>query len=70
MDFYFHCLRHNFTTGLVENNLPSKVITDIVGWSNENMIQIYNDQEVDDVLGDYFDENGIKEVEKKTIKDL
>ncbi len=70
VDFYWHSLRHNFCTGLVSNNLPSGVIKDIFGWSSENMIQIYNDLEIDDVLGDYFDENGIKEIEKKNITDV
>jgi group I intron endonuclease len=36
-------------------------------WSH---ISVYNDTEVDEELGKYFDENGIKEVEKKSLSDL
>ena len=70
VDFYFHCLRHNFTTGLIKNNIPAEVVKDIVGWSSLDMVGIYTDIEVDDRLGEYFDEDGIKEVEKKNLSDL
>ena len=70
VDFYFHCLRHNFTTGLIKNNIPAEVVKDIVGWSSLDMVGIYTDIEVDDRLGEYFDEDGIKEVEKKSLIDL
>ena len=70
VDYYFHCLRHNFTTGLSKANVPASVIKEIVGWSNISMVDIYDDTDVDDKLGDYFDESGVKETEKKTLKDL
>jgi len=69
-DFYFHCMRHSFTTGLFKAQIPANVIKDICGWSSIEMCNIYNDLEVDNILGDYFDKDGIKEIEKKTIKDL
>lgn len=34
VDFYFHCLRHNFTTGLSQAGVPANVIKDIVGWAS------------------------------------
>jgi len=70
VDFYFHCLRHNFTTGLSQAGVPASVIKEIVGWENVAMVDIYDDQEVDDKLGKYFDENGIKKVESKTLEEL
>ena len=70
VDFYFHALRHNFTTGLSESNIPANVIKEVVGWSSVNMVDIYVDTEVDDKLGKYFDENGIKKVEKKSLEDI
>jgi len=70
LDFYFHCLRHNFTTGLSASGIPASVIKEIVGWSNVAMVEIYDDQQIDDKLGKYFDENGIKKVEKTTLGDL
>lgn len=70
VDFYFHCLRHNFTTDLSKANIPASVIQEIVGWSNVSMVSLYDDTDVDDKLSEYFDENGIKKVEKKSLEDL
>jgi integrase len=70
VDFYFHCLRHNFCTGLSKANIPASVIKEIVGWDSVEMVSIYDDSEVDDKLGDFFGENGIKQVEKKGLNDL
>ena len=70
VDFYWHSLRHNFTTGLVSANVPANIIKDISSWESTSMIDIYDDNEVDDILGEYFDENGIKEIEKKNITDI
>lgn len=70
VDFYFHCLRHNFTTGLSQSNIPASVIKDIVGWANVAMVEVYDDTDVDDKLEKYFDTNGIKKVDKKGLEDL
>ena len=70
VDFYFHALRHNFTTNLSKANIPATVIQEIQGWSSINMVNLYDDSQIDDKLGDYFDESGVKETEKKTLKDL
>lgn len=70
VDFYFHCLRHNFTTELIKAGIPAEVIKDIVGWSSLDMVNLYTDIKIDDRLGDYFNEDGIKEIEKKSLSDL
>lgn len=70
VDFYFHCLRHNCCTGLAKAGIPAGVIQELFGWANISMVNIYNDMQVDDKLGKYFDKNGIKKVEAKTLKDL
>jgi len=70
VDFYFHCMRHNFCTGLSKANIPASVIKEIIGWENLEMVSLYDDQTVDDKLGKYFDENGIKQIEKKELSDL
>lgn len=70
VDFYWHCLRHYFTTHLVRMGLPDGVIQDIIGWSSADMLRLYTDIPIDEQLGKYFDENGIKTVEKKSISDL
>ena len=38
VDFYFHCLRHNFTTELSKSGIPANVIKDIIGWSDLSMV--------------------------------
>ena len=69
-DFYWHSLRHYFTTECVKSNLPSGVIQEIIGWSSADMIQVYSDLSSDDMIGQYFDENGIKNVEQKSLSDM
>ena len=70
IDWYWHSNRHYFTTSLCKCNIPSSVIKDIVGWENIAMVDTYNDTEVDDELGKYFDADGIKKVEQKSINDI
>lgn len=70
VDFYFHCMRHNFTTTLVKAGVPADVIKDIIGWNSLEMVNLYTDIEVDDRLGDFFSEDGIIEVEKKKLSEL
>lgn len=70
IDWYWHSNRHYFTTAMCQANIPASVIKDIVGWESTSMVDIYNDTEVDDEVGKYFDEDGIKQVEKKSLSDL
>jgi site-specific recombinase XerD len=61
VDYYWHCMRHNFCTSLALAKIPDAIIQDIIGWSSSDMLKIYKDIEVDDQLGEYFGEDGIKE---------
>lgn len=70
VDFYMHSMRHNFCTGLCKANIPSAVIKDIIGWSNEALISVYNDSDISDELGKYFSEDGIKQVGTKSLSEL
>ena len=70
IDFYFHCTRNYFTTMLCQANIPADVIKDIIGWESTDMVSLYNLTEVDDELGKYFNEDGIKQVENKSLSDL
>lgn len=70
VDFYFHCMRHQFTTSLRKSNVPPSIIKDIIGWQNISMIDTYSDLQVDDELGKYFSEDGIKQVEQKGLSDI
>lgn len=68
--FYWHSLRHYFTTELAKSNIPSSVIQDIIGWTQADMVNLYVDTSADENIGKYFDENGIKQVEAGSISDL
>lgn len=55
VDFYFHSLRHWFTTHLsAKLNVPDSVIKNIVGWSNIGMVEVYKDVDEDEEIGKYF----------------
>lgn len=70
VDFYWHSLRHSFTTALLKAKIPSSVVQSIIGWSSSDMVALYDDRDMDDELGEYFGEGGIKEVETKGLSDL
>jgi len=59
-DFYFHSMRHLFTTELYRAGIPSEIIKEICGWQNLEMVSTYVDIEASDEFDKYFDENGIK----------
>lgn len=69
-DFYWHSMRHFFTTMLSENNIPNNVIQEIVAWTSADMVTLYTDTNADDSIGKYFDENGIKQVDKGDLTTL
>lgn len=69
--FYMHSLRHFFTTQLsAEKNLPDEVIKKLVGWDSLEMVSLYKDIDIEEELGKYFDENGVKTVEQGSITSL
>lgn len=70
VDFYFHSLRHYLCTHVSKLNIPDNVIKEFFGWDSISMVGIYSDLSPEDKFGDYFGEDGIKQVEKKTLKDL
>ena len=70
VDFYFHCLRHNFTTELLRAGIPAEVVKEIVGWASIDLVSTYDDRPKDEVLGQFFSDEGIKQVEQKGLKDL
>ncbi len=59
MDFYWHSLRHYFTTHLVRAGIPDSVITQIVGWESADMCKVYTDIEADEQIGMYFKDGEI-----------
>ena len=69
-DIYMHCLRHMFTTHLLQCGIPANIVKDIQKWESLEMVSRYDDSEIDDELDKYFNEDGIITQEKKTVADL
>lgn len=68
--FYWHSVRHYSVTALSRSGLPDDIIQALYGWSDVSMVSVYKDRDVIEQFGDYFGEDGIKQVEKKSISDL
>ena len=69
-DFYWHSLRHAFTTNLAKAGIPDGVIQTIVNWQSADMVRIYKDIDADEEIGMYFQDGEIKAPEKKTLSEL
>ena len=70
VDFYFHCLRHQFTTSLLESGIPSSVVQQIIGWSSADMLNLYDDRDKDSLIGEYFKDGEIVKKENKDLGEL
>lgn len=68
--FYWHSMRHFFTTKLRNYGIPSNVIQDMVGWETADMVNRYDDTEKDSVFERYFGSGGIKKTKEGSIEDL
>lgn len=68
--FYWHSMRHYFTTHLARLGLPDSIIQEIIGWESADMVKIYKDISTDEQLEKYFDENGVKEIKETKLSDL
>ena len=69
-NFYWHCLRHQFTTTLLSNGIPESIVQQIIGWSSADMVNLYNDADKDDMIGEYFKDGEIISKENKKLSDL
>ena len=69
-DFYWHALRHQFTTELLNQGLPESVVQQIIGWSSSDMVNLYDDRDKDDLIGEYFKDGDIIKKENKNLSDL
>lgn len=63
--FYFHSLRHYWTTQASKSKLPANVIKELCGWNDISLVSLYDDSTATDTFGQYFNENGIINREKK-----
>lgn len=68
--FYWHSLRHYFTTKLKSSGIPDSVIQDVIGWDSADMVKIYDDTPSEEQFEKYFGTNGIKEVKRTSLEDL
>lgn len=68
--FYWHSIRHYFTTYLSESGLPDGIIQDVQGWASSDMVRIYVDTDSEKQFEKYFSSEGIKKVETKSLDDL
>ena len=69
-DFYFHSLRHAFTTRLVRAGIPDSVIAQLVSWESNDMVKIYTDIEADEQISMYFKDGDIAPPERRSLSDL
>lgn len=59
-NFYWHSMRHYFTTMLIQQNVPIDIIQDMVNWDSASMLRIYSDVSLDANLGKFFAKKKIK----------
>lgn len=69
-DFYFHSLRHAFTTNLVRAGIPDSVIAKLVSWESNDMVKVYTDIDADEQIGMYFRNGEISAPEKKGFDEV
>jgi len=63
-DFYWHAMRHFFTTMLARQNVPTNVIQDIVNWESADMVSLYTDISADETIGLFFNSCKLQLVKK------
>ncbi len=68
--FYWHSLRHYFCTACARSGLPDDIIKNLVGWESNDMVALYKDISADEQFEKYFSEDGIKQVEQKSLSDI
>lgn len=67
---YVHSFRHYHVTKLSNEGLPDDVIQEILGWADISLVGVYKDRTTEATLDMYFDENGIKMMDRTTLSDL
>lgn len=58
--FYWHSMRHFWTTEMLRAGIPESVIASIISWNSIDMVNVYNDQTVEEQIGAYFEGGGVK----------
>lgn len=68
--FYWHSLRHYFTTKLKSSGIPDGVVQDVIGWDSADMVKIYDDTPSEEQFEKYFGKNGINKVKANSLDNL
>lgn len=68
--FYWHALRHAYTTALSRAGLPDSVIKTIVGWESLEMVNVYKDIDGEEEIGQYFENGEIVAPSQTSLSDL
>lgn len=68
--FYWHALRHRFTTKLSEAGIPKEVIQTIQGWATLEQVSTYVDTDQVAELSKYFKDGEIVGGETSRLEDL
>lgn len=68
--FYWHSLRHFFVSQLQRSGVPDGVIQDIIAWTSADMVKLYSDIDVDERIGQFFDEGGIKQNKATALSEI
>lgn len=69
-NFYFHSLRHYFTTELSRAGIPDSVIQSIMAWESADMVNVYKDIDADESIAMYFSNGEINVPQQKGLADL
>lgn len=70
LPFYWHSIRHFMVSEASRSGLPDDIIKELISWGSLDMVSVYKDIDADEQFAKYFDENGIKKVEQKSLSDL
>lgn len=70
LNWYWHAMRHYWTSDAARKNLPDSVIQMLCGWSDISMVGLYKDLDVDDELGKYFVDGEIVASAPASLSDL
>lgn len=68
--FYWHSIRHFYTTKLLSYGIPTSVVQDIVGWESADMVSLYDDTDKEEKFTKYFDEFGIRRIEPTMLTEI
>lgn len=69
-DFYWHSLRHYFTTSLSRAGIPDGVIQTIVAWDSTDMVRVYKDIDADEEIAMYFKNGDICAPAQASLSDV